>query len=26
VFIAPDRDFERLAPTYQEMLRSLRLK
>jgi predicted Zn-dependent protease len=26
VFIAPERDFERLAPTYQEMLRSLRLK
>ncbi len=26
VFIAPDRDFERLAPTYEEMLRRLQLK
>jgi beta-barrel assembly-enhancing protease len=26
VFIAPDRDFERLAGTYEQMLRSLQLK
>jgi predicted Zn-dependent protease len=26
VFIAPERDFERLAPTYRQMVASLRLK
>jgi hypothetical protein len=26
IFIAPDRDFEQLAPTYQKMLHSLQLK
>ena len=26
VFVAPERDFERLAPTYQQMLTSLHLK
>jgi len=26
IFIAPARDFERLAPSFQEMLRNLRLK
>jgi hypothetical protein len=26
VFIAPDRDFTRLRPTFEQMLRSFRLK